>query len=110
MLLISICQIGLFITEGKAFSLAFAILLIPTSCTNLLHNKANNVIGENGIYHWGIYHSWDKIKTFEINENVLKLMIESKLLRKNNTNEINLFFDINEKDDISDFLNSKINN
>ncbi len=107
LLFISICEIILFIIEGEAASLAFAMVLIPTSCTNLLHNKAKNAICENGIYHWGVYHPWNKIKSYEINDNVLKLMIEAKLLSKNYTNEIKFFFDINESDNISDFLNSQ---
>jgi hypothetical protein len=75
-----------------------------------MHSKAVNVIGEKGICYWGVYHSWNKIKSYEITENILKLKFEGKLLRKDYTSEMILFFDIKEKDNISDFLISKINN
>lgn len=107
---LSIFQLVLFVFNSEIMSLIYAIILLEFSSTNLMHSKTKNILGEKGIYHWGIYHSWGKVKSYEIDENTLKLNVEVRPLGIKSINPIKFFFEINESDNISDFLNSKINN
>ncbi len=108
--LLSISQLVLFVFNNEIMSLIYAIILLEFSSTNLMHSKSKNTLGEKGLYHWGIYHSWEKVKSYEIDENILTLKVEVRPLGIKSINPIKLFFNINERDNISDFLNSKINN
>jgi len=74
-----------------------------------LHYKANNGISENGILHWGIYHNWNDVKSYKIeNETLLVMNILSKSFGFKYNNEIKFNFDREFKDNIESFLAERL--
>ena len=87
--------------------LCFMILII--TLIQGFHYKAANGIGENGILHWGIYHSWNDVKSYKIeNETVLEMNVLCKSCGFKYNNEIKFDFDKKDKDDIERFLAERL--
>lgn len=67
--------------------------------------RVDNGIGENGILHWGEYHSWNDVKSYKFeNEKIIEMDVVSKLFGFKYNNEIKFEFDKKDRDDIERFL------
>lgn len=104
------------IFEFGAFLYSIDIEILPslfiTLILNLIfafHSMINNAIGENGILHWGIYHSWNDIKSHNIeNENLLEMNVINNFFCFEYNCVIKFDFDEKDKEDIEKFLVDKL--
>lgn len=107
--LIAIFEFGAFLYSLDTQILpSFFITLILTFIF-AFHNRVNNGINENGVLHWGIYHSWNDIKSHNIeNENLLKLTVLNKFFCLEYNYAIKFNFFEKDKIDIEKFLAEKL--
>ncbi|MBU3109052.1 hypothetical protein [Clostridium gasigenes] len=74
-----------------------------------IHNNEKEGINENCIYSWGNAIKWDKVKSYNINENILCLELEKKMFGKFETYKMPFKLDTENKDEIIKFIDMKIN-
>lgn len=74
-----------------------------------IHNNEKEGINENCIYHWGSAIKWDRVKLYNINENILCLKLEKKVFGKIETYKIPFKLDMENKDEIIKLIDMKIN-
>ncbi|WP_297423054.1 DUF5673 domain-containing protein [Clostridium sp.] len=85
----------------------FMILLLTLMWT--IHYITGDGISENGILHWGMYHSWSDIKSYKVeNETLLEMNVLSKTFGFKYNNEIKFNFDREFKEHIESFLVEKL--
>ncbi len=99
---------------GFAFSPTLAIFSLCMMASMLtvrygIHNHSSNAIGENGICQWGVFHQWEKVKSYEIKDgNLLNVKIVQRVLWLKYDNEIKLLINTNEKEEIDEYLTDRI--
>lgn len=64
-------------------------------------------IYEKGVMFGGILHTFDKVKKYDLNNNLLVMNIQPK--KNSNEFQYNCFINATTKDEVHNFLNSKIN-
>lgn len=100
---------GLFLNSPTMHMFPLVVMILIQTFMHGLHYKANNGISENGILHWGIYHNWNDVKSYKIeNETLLVMNILSKSFGFKYNNEIKFNFDRELKDDIESFLSERV--
>lgn len=89
------------------FPLCFMMLIL--TLIQWGHYRAGNGIGESGILSFGIYHSWQDVKSYEIqNETLLQMNVLIKSCGLKYYNKIKFDFDKKDKNDIEIFLSEKL--
>lgn len=102
--------------EFGVFLYSIDLQILPLFCITLIltlifaiHSMLNNGIGENGVLHWGIFHSWNDITFFSMkDENLLKLSVVNNFFCFKYNYVIKFDFDETENEDIEKFLTEKL--
>lgn len=96
---------GMLLKSSDMHMLPLGGMVLIITLIQGLHYKASNGINEDGILYWGIYHSWNDIKSYKIeNETLLEMNVLSKSCGFEYNNEIKFNFDKKDKADIEEFL------
>jgi uncharacterized membrane protein YobD (UPF0266 family) len=105
----TIFEFILFVTSIDMHILPACFMILLLTLMWGMHYIIGDGISENGILHWGTYHSWSDIKSYKIeNETLLVMNILSKSLGFKYNNEIKFDFNREFKDDIESFLAEKL--
>jgi|GEM_PF-1953787 len=89
------------------FPLCFMMLIL--TLIQGVHYRAGNGIGESGILSFGIYHSWQDVKSYKFeNETSLEMNVLIKSCGFKYNNKIKFDFDKNDRDNIEMFLSEKV--
>lgn len=89
------------------FPLCFMMLIL--TLIQGFHYRAGNGIGENGVLSFGVYHSWQDVKSYEIqNETSLEMNVLIKSCGFKYNNKIKFDLDKKDKNDIEIFLSEKL--
>ena len=105
----TIFVLGLFLDSPTMHMFPMVVIILIQTFMHGIHYKVNNGISENGILHWGIYHNWNDVKSYKIeNETLLEMNVLSKVFGFKYNNEIKFNFDRELKDDIESFLSERV--
>jgi len=105
----TICEFGIFLYSTDMHMLPLCFIILLFTLIQIFHYKVDNGIGENGILHWGVYHSWTDVKSYKIdNEPSLEINILSKSFGFKYKNKIKFDFDKKDKDNIERFLAERL--
>ncbi|NKF07286.1 hypothetical protein J1C67_11885 [Clostridium gasigenes] len=99
----------LFSDEFKFMYIAPLFLIGNEIIMFSIHNNEKEGINENCIYSWGNAIKWDKVKSYNINENILCLELEKKMFGKIERYKMPFKLDMENKDDIVKLIDMKIN-
>ena len=99
----------LFSDEFKFMYIALLFVIGSQIIMFSIHNNEKEGINENCIYYWGNAIKWDKVKSYNINENILCLELEKKMFGKIETYKIPFKLDVENKDEIVKLIDMKIN-
>ncbi|MBB6713931.1 hypothetical protein [Clostridium gasigenes] len=99
----------LFSDEFKFMYIALLFVIGSQIIMFSIHNNEKEGINENCIYSWGNAIKWDKVKSYNINENILCLELEKNMFGKIETYKMLFKLDMENKDDIIKFIDMKIN-
>ncbi|MBU3131001.1 hypothetical protein KPL40_00910 [Clostridium gasigenes] len=99
----------LFFDEFKFMYIALLFVIGSQIIMFSIHNNEKEGINENCIYSWGNAIKWDKVKSYNINENILCLELKKKVFGKIETYKIPFKLDVENKDEIIKLIDMKIN-
>lgn len=105
----TIFEFILFFTSIDMHILPVCFMILLLTLMWGIHYIAGDGISENGILHWGTYHSWSDIKSYKIETGtLLEMNILSKSFGIKYNNEIKFNFNSELKDDIESFLAERL--
>lgn len=110
LIFISFFEFILFLISIDLYMLPLFFITLSLILIFIFHNKINNGINDYGILHWGIFHNWEDVKSYNIeNDKLLKIKITNSILGFEYNNILKFDFDINQRTDIEKFLTRKLN-
>ncbi|OOM79881.1 hypothetical protein [Clostridium sp. BL-8] len=109
LVLLSSSEFVVFIISVDMYILTlFLITLIFTSIF-AFHNSLNDYIADNGILYWGIYYTWNDVKSYYIsNETLLVINVINNFICFEYNNEIKFTIDNNSKNSITKLITEKL--
>ncbi|WP_297429270.1 DUF986 family protein [Clostridium sp.] len=109
LIFINIFEFGVFLYSPDAYIPPLLCMTMLLTFIIAFHNKAGNVIGENGVLHWGIYYSWEDIESLNIeNDTLLKVNLINVFFGFEYTHIVKFDFTKSDKEDLKNFLDSKL--
>lgn len=102
-------EFGVFFYFFDIYTLLLLLITIILTSILLYHNTLDNFIDDNGILYWGIYYTWNDIKSYNIkNEMLLEINILNILFGLEYHNIIQLSFKETEKDNLEKLIAKKL--
>lgn len=100
---------GIFLDSPDMHSLSLCFIMLLLTLMQGLHYRVGNGIGENGVLHYGVYHSWNDVKSYEIgDETLLEMNVISKSCGFKYNNKIKFNFNKKDKADMERFLAERL--
>ncbi len=107
-LLITFIEISLSVSAPDHRIILSAMLVALATFLYSMNNGLTNGISENGLFIWGGFVSWEKIKRFRIDDEKIILTITNMIQKSEIESNIEIVYDLNEKSGIVDLLNKHI--
>ncbi|EKQ51593.1 MULTISPECIES: DUF986 family protein [unclassified Clostridium] len=109
LIFINIFEFGVFLYSPDAYIPPLLCMTMLLTFIIAFHNKAGNVIGENGVLHWGIYYSWEDIESLNIEtDTLLKVNLINVFFAFEYTHIVKFDFTKSDKEELKNFLDSKL--
>lgn len=97
---IVVFELIMFILESSFILLIMFLMAVGLAFLFLNHNIQKNGVNENGIFFWGVFFPWEKIKSYcAIEPHQINLVVIQKI-GSNLTNKISLKITENEYEDV----------
>jgi len=100
---------GMFLNSPDMHTLPSCFMILILTLMQGLHYRVENGIGENGVLHYGQYHDWNDVKSYEIrDETLLEMNVLGKSCGFKYNNKIKFDFDKKDKADMERFLAERL--
>lgn len=108
LILVSFIELGLFSNPVDMYMLPLFFITLILTAIFAFHNEIDNGISDNGILHWGIFYTFDDVKSYSVeNETLLKMTVTNNFFGFKYYNIIKFDFDKNNAEDMKKFLATK---
>lgn len=109
LVLLSVFELGTFLKSIDMYMLPLFFITLILTYMFAFHNKLANCINDNGILYWGIYYSWEDVKSYKIkNQILLEMNIINNFFSFEYNNIIKLNFAEEDKAAIEEFITKKL--
>lgn len=109
LVLLSISELCVFVISIDMHMVPLFLITFILALIFAIHNSLDDYINDNGILHWGIYYSWNDIKSYNIkNETLLEINVINNFICFEYNNTIKFNFDEKVKDDMNKFILEKL--
>jgi hypothetical protein len=107
-LLITFIEISLSVSTPDHRIILSVMLVALATFLYSMNNGLTNGISENGLFLWGGFVSWEKIKRYRIDDEMIVLTITNIIQKTEIESNIEIAYDQNEKSAILDLFNQHI--
>lgn len=103
--LVTLFEFGVFIESADINILLICFITLTLTLIFIIHSYIDNGFNENGLLHWGIFHSWADMQSYDIsNDNLLKIIVINNFFTFEYSYIIKFNFYEKDKDEIEEFL------